>query len=271
MATETRPGRPPNEAVPRSSRVQSVDRAMALLRAVAAASGTETSASNLADSCGLNRATAWRILTTLEAHGMVTCDRVSGQWSIGMAVVELAGATGIDGLIAAAHGVLERLSLQTGETADLAVVRAGGLTYVDEVAPASIVTAKWLGRSVPLHATSTGKALLAFLSDKEVDRLLPSRLEAHTDTTTTNRKALRDELALTRERGYGTCRGELEASLNGVSAPALDRDGRPLAVISIWGPSERVTEARLPILGQLVVDAAMEITRLRAGDSTPRV
>ncbi len=201
---------------------------------------------------------------------MVTCDRLTGRWAIGLAVVELAGATGVDGLIAAAHGVLEKLSLQTGETADLAVVRAEGLTYVDEVAPIAIVTAKWLGRSVPLHATSTGKALLAFLSDKEVERLLPQTLEAHTATTITDRVALLEELALTRERGYGTCRGELESSLFGVSAPALDHDGRPLAVVSIWGPGERVTEARLPTLGLLAVDAAMEITRLRTGYATPR-
>jgi len=247
----------------RASRVQSVDRAVALLRAVATASGEQSTAPALAEACGLNRATAWRILSTLETQGMVICDRKSGRWSIGLTVVEIAGNVGIDRLIADAHEVLERLSAMTGETADLAVVRGKGITYVDEVAPAAIITAKWLGRSVPLHATSTGKALLAFLSEKEVDRLLPNMLEAHTPTTITDRSELLEELALTRERGYGTCRGELESSLFGVSAPALDHNGRPLAIISIWGPGLRVTEARMPTLGLLAAEAAKEIARLR--------
>jgi DNA-binding IclR family transcriptional regulator len=248
-----------------ASRVQSVDRAMVLLRAVATASGAASTAPALADTSGLNRATAWRILRTLETHGMVSCDRETGRWSIGLSVVEIAGSVGIEGLIAVAHQVLQRLSSLTGETADLAVMRGVGLTYVDEVRSTSIVSARWLGRTVPLHATSTGKALLAFLGDRQVERLLPVTLEPHTATTITDREVLVAELVLTRERGYSTCRGELEDHLHGVSAPILDNDGRPLAVVSIWGPDLRVTQDRLPSLGVLVVDAAREIARLHDG------
>jgi DNA-binding IclR family transcriptional regulator len=110
------------------------------------------------------------------------------------------------------------------------------LTYVDEVRPTAVLTASWLGRTVPLHATSTGKALLAFLPAAEVSRVLAEELPAFTDATITTPEALAAELAATRARGYGTCAGELESSLYGVSAPVLDRSGRPLAVLSIWGP-----------------------------------
>ncbi|MEP6815588.1 MAG: IclR family transcriptional regulator [Marmoricola sp.] len=251
-----------------ASRVQSVDRAMVLLRAVALASGAGSTAPALADTSGLNRATAWRILRTLETHGMVTCDRDTGRWSIGLSVVEIASSVGIESLVAAGHEVLQRLSVQTGETADLAISRGEGLTYVDEVRPVAIVSARWLGRTVPLHATSTGKALLAFLSDRQVDWLLPVTLAAHTPTTITDRETLDAELALTRQRGYSTCRGELETHLHGVSAPVFDNDGRPIAVVSIWGPESRVTQERLPALGALAGEAAREIARLhdnRAG------
>lgn len=248
-----------------ASRVQSVDRAMVLLRAVAAASGAGSATPSLADASGLNRATAWRILSTLETHGMVSCDRITGRWSIGLSVIEIAGSVGIDGLISAAHEVLQRLTSVTGETADLAVLRGEGLTYVDEVRPSAIVSAKWFGRTVPLHATSTGKALLASLSARQLERLLPVTLEAHTSTTITEHESLLAELVLSRERGYSTCRGELESRLHGVSAPILDHEGRPLAVVSIWGPDLRVTEDRLPELGALVADAASEIARLHGG------
>jgi DNA-binding IclR family transcriptional regulator len=243
---------------------------MVLLRAVAAASGAASTTPALADASALNRATAWRILTTLETHGMVVCDRVTGRWYNGQSVVEIAGSVGIQGLVSAAHGVLQRLSTQTGETADLAVLRGTGITYVDEVRSSAIVSAKWLGRTVPLHATSTGKALLAFLGDRQVEQLLPESLEAHTPTTITDRESLFAELVLSRQRGYSTCRGELESQLHGVSAPILDPGGRPIAVVSIWGPQLRVTQGRLRELGALVADAAREIARLhdgRAGSS----
>ena len=74
---------------------------------------------------------------------------------------------------------------QTGETASLAMPAVGGLTYVDEVTPTAVLTASWLGRTVPLHATSTGKALLAFLPPSELRRVLPATLPAFTDTTIT--------------------------------------------------------------------------------------
>lgn len=230
-----------------------------LLQAVAAASGRKSTVAALAQACGLNRATAWRILGTLEAHGMVSQDRASGRWSVGLAVADLARSIGIDDLLAVAHPVLVRLSTQTGETADLALLRGGGLTYVDEVRPSAIVSAEWLGRTVPLHATSTGKALLAFSGPGELDRLLPAELTAHTATTIVDRDALAVELDLTRTRGYATCRGELESHLHGVSAPVLGPAGRPLAVVSIWGPDVRVTADRLPALGRLAVEAADQV------------
>jgi DNA-binding IclR family transcriptional regulator len=141
----------------------------------------------------------------------------------------------------------------------------GGLTYVDEVTPKAVLTASWLGRAVPLHATSTGKALLAFLPPGELRRVLPMTLPAFTDTTITTPVELHAELAATRARGYGTCAGELESSLYGVSAPVLDRTGRPLAVLSIWGPRDRVSEQTFTVLGPIAVAAAQEVGTSRPG------
>ena len=157
--------------------------------------------------------------------------------------------------------MLERTCAQTGETASLAVPGMGGLTYVDEVTPTAVLTASWLGRSVPLHATSTGKALLAFLPAEQVRRVLAGALTAFTDTTITDPRGAGRELAATRARGYGVCAGELESSLYGVSAPVLDRAGRPLAVLSIWGPKDRVQEEPFAELGAVAVRAAAPVVR----------
>jgi DNA-binding IclR family transcriptional regulator len=245
---------------PRASRVQSVDRAVRLLRAVAAATGAESSVTALAETCGLNRATAWRILMTLERAGMVSGNRETGQYAIGLGLVELARGAGADALAQSAHAMLEKLSLQTGETAAFAVTRIGALVYVDEVHPKAVVAAGWRGRAVPLHATSTGKVLLAFSPPEDVDRMLGPTLQRWTDTTVTDRGALMAELAEARQKGYAVCRGEFEESAYGVSAPVLDTAHRPIAVVSVWGPGDRVTEDRFDTLGALVRDAARTLT-----------
>jgi DNA-binding IclR family transcriptional regulator len=198
-----------------SARTQSLDRAIRLLLAVGAANPDRSTVAALADDCDLNRATAWRLLTTLESHGLVDRDAGTGRYTIGFTAVQLASAAGFDGLATLAHPLLGRVSAQTGETADLAIVRPLGLTYIDEVTPPSIVAATWLGRAVPLHATSTGKAMLAWLPDQEAASLLAGPLPPYTDTTITNRDALAAELIATRQRGYGVCRGELERTLFG--------------------------------------------------------
>ena len=164
-------------------------------------------------------------------------------------------------LIRAAAPVLAALSLQTGETAALAVLRGGELVYVEESAPESIVAATWKNRAVSLHATSTGKALLAFLDPRERDRLLERAgpLVAHTPTTIVDPEALAAELTRTRERGYGCCAGEFEVTAYGVSAPVLGGSGEVLALVSLWGPGDRLTPERFEPLGRLVASAAASI------------
>jgi DNA-binding IclR family transcriptional regulator len=229
---------------------------MQLLRAVATAAPADSTAARLAETCGLNRATAWRILHTLEAHDVVACHRESGRWSVGVTISELAESAGTEALVARVRPGLERLSQQSGETAALAVWRLGMLTYVDEVVPPSIVSATWLGQAVPVHATSTGKVLLAFGDTTAGPR---RRLERFTDTTITTVGALDEELAQVRRRGFATCRGEYDASAWGVSAPVVDTAERLVAVLSIWGPGTRVGEKRLSVLGPLVRSAATRL------------
>jgi DNA-binding IclR family transcriptional regulator len=243
-----------------SVRIQSVDRAVDLLQAVAAARPDASSAPALARACGLNRATAWRLLKTLQARGLVNLEEATGRYSIGLTTVELGNAAGPDALIAAAHPELERTCDETGETAALAVAGIGGLCYVDEVTPTAVLTASWLGRFVPVHATSTGKAMLAFLPAEQTRRVLGGELRSFTATTITDPEALAAELAATRARGYGTCAGELESSLYGVSAPVLDHARRPLAVLSIWGPHDRVHEGLFAELGAVAVRAAARVS-----------
>lgn len=244
-----------------SGRVQSLDRAAALLNAISAGSPDGRSVAELAAECNLNRATTWRLLATLEHHAMVERDPVSNRYGIGFAITRMATTAGVEGLVRRSHDVLERLCSSTGETANLAVAQRLVLTYVDEVTPPVVLTARWLGQQVPIHATSAGKAYLAWLPDAELDAVLAEPLREYTPTTTTDGRALRAELAEVREHGYSTSVGELEPHLYGVAAPVLDGQDRPFAIVSIWGPQDRVPESRFPQLGTLAQQAAAEIAQ----------
>jgi DNA-binding IclR family transcriptional regulator len=249
-----------------SGRVQSVDRALKLLAVVAAAAPRGETAAVLAAQCDINRATAWRLLGTLEAHGLVERDPSTNLYKIGLALIRMSAAAGYDGLVRRTRPILQRVSVQTGETADLAVAGLHGVTYVGEVAPPSVMAINWLAREVPLHATSTGKAFLAWLPTDEALGLLEGPLRGFTDTTVTDRDVLLDELAKTRARGYAECAGELEPTLYGVSAPVLNAtDGRPLAVFSIWGPVDRVPVSRFSKLGPIAIEAAAEVRAAASG------
>lgn len=240
-------------------RVQSVQRAAALLAAIADSPEAQT-APELAERCGLNRSTAWRILTTLEDEGLVYRDPATNRYSIGHAVARLAAA-GTEALPRAARPHLEELSRRTGETVSLAVPRGLQLVYVDQVQAPHVMAADWLGRAVPFHATSTGKALLAWLRDEELEAALAHPLLSFTDTTITDPAKLRAELERVHRRGYAISRGELEAALWGVSAPLLDRSRRPLAVVSVWGAEARLRSKGLDELGRATAATAAGAAR----------
>ena len=156
--------------------------------------GPLATATALAETVGLNRTTTWRLLSTLEQQRLVSLDRDTGRYSLGFGLIDLAGQAGDSSLARASRAVLQRIAIQTGETAAMAVMRDGALTYVAEADAGAIVSVTWQGRPVSLHATSTGKVLLAFSGPDEVRALLRlprgGRLQRFTSATITSRAAL---------------------------------------------------------------------------------
>ncbi len=147
---------------PRAKTIQSVDRAAALIKAIADSSHSPT-VNELAAACGLNRSTTWRLLATLDSHGLIERDPISQRYSLGYAFLRIAAGADVDPLVRRGRPVLEQLADDTGEATNLAVARRFSLVYVDQVDPPHVMAPNWYGRTVPLHATSTGKAYLAYL------------------------------------------------------------------------------------------------------------
>jgi DNA-binding IclR family transcriptional regulator len=239
----------------RPGTIQSVDRAATLLKAIAEARRPPTVV-ELAEACGLNRSTAWRLLATLERHGLVERDPVTQRYGVGYALMGIAAAADHESLARRTRPALEALAADTGETVGLAVAKRLRLVYVEQIEAAQIMTVNWLGKSVPLHATSAGKAFLAYLDAEERDALLDGELERFTAATVTDRAALERQFDAVRQHGYCVCIGELEDTLFGASAPILGVRRRPLGVVSVWASQHRVPGARLGAIARRTRQAA---------------
>ena len=143
----------PGPATDGVQRIQAVDRAIVLLKAVAA-STTPPTVLELARRCGINRATAWRLLRTLEHHGLVDRDAVTQRYTVGYGATIIASAVTDDALIRRVRPLLTDLCLRTGEAVTLAVARRFNLVYADQVEPPNMMAPNWLDKPLPLHATS---------------------------------------------------------------------------------------------------------------------
>jgi IclR family transcriptional regulator, acetate operon repressor len=240
--------------------IQSVDRAVDVLEYLARHG--DASVTDLATKLDVHRSTAFRLLAALEARGLVEQVSERGRYRLGFGIVRLAGASAarLD-LVEQSRPVTQRLALEVADTVNVARLEAGAAVNVDQVrGPASVTSHNWVGQRTPLHATSSGKVLLAHLDRQEQDRLLAGPLERFTPATITDPAALRRELDVVAEAGWASTIEELELGLNAVAAPIRQQDGVVIAALSVSGPSYRLVPARIPGIALAVVSAADEIS-----------
>ena len=119
----------------------------------------------------------------------------------------------------------------------------------------------WVGQLIPLHCTSNGKVLIAFLPEDRQRDLLVQPLARFTDSTITDVDLLLKELATVREQGYATAFEELEQGLVAVAAPIRDLSGNVVASLSASGPVYRLERDRIPGIAAAVRTGAAEISR----------
>lgn len=223
--------------------VSGIERALDVLLLFARSSAASLGVSEISRELGLSKAVVHRILTTLCSRQLVTVDPATRRYVLGPSSLALGRAflARID-IRDLAREPLRRLSRQTNETATLSIRVRNSRIYLDQVTPPRDVKMEVvIGELFPLHAGSSSKAFLAFMSDDERDAYLDSGpLAALTDHTVVDADYLRDELRLIRERGYAVSFGERQAGAASVAAPVFNHEGEPVAVISVCGPVERI-------------------------------
>ncbi|HYB47694.1 MAG TPA: IclR family transcriptional regulator [Streptosporangiaceae bacterium] len=241
--------------------VQSVDRAVAILEILAR--DGEAGVTEVARELGVHKSTASRLLAALDRRELVSQDTARGRFRLGVGLVRLAGAAGrsLD-VVQESRPVCQVLARQVGETVNLAILSGRDALYLDQVAgPAALSPHNWAGQRIPLHATSDGKVLLAYLSQAELAGCLTPPLRRFTDRTITTLDELSPALAEVRQRGFATAVDELEAGLTAIAAPVRDAEGQVVASISASGPSFRIPADRIGQVAESVRRAAAEISR----------
>ncbi|WP_206316715.1 IclR family transcriptional regulator [Streptomyces composti] len=244
-----------------ASAVQSVDRAVSVLEILARRG--EAGVTEIADELGVHKSTAFRLLGVLENRGLVAQSKDRGKYYLGAGVLRLAGAAALR-LDISQEGVpvCRELADELGETVNLAVLDGDAAVNIMQARGTAAVTAQdWLGRRTPLHATASGKVLLAHLPPALREEQLARPLERFTERTITRAAVLQGELDEALRRGYGSTLEELELGLAAVAAPVRSHDGEVIAAISVSGPVYRLSAARLPELGGRAAEAAAELSR----------
>ncbi|MET9230361.1 IclR family transcriptional regulator [Lentzea sp. NPDC003310] len=226
--------------------VQSVDRAVAVLELLAR--NGEAGITEIAAELGVHKSSASRLVYTLQSRELVEQDGERGPFRIGIGMLRFAGAvTGPVDYVRVGGPVCTELADRLGETVNIAVMDGGVALNVSQARGGSAVAAQnWVGQRTPLHATSSGKVLLAAASADEQERLLANGLESCAPRTITDPGALRCVLRRTTEDGFATCMEELEAGLHAVAVPVFGSHGDVVAAISAAGPAYRMAPARMP-------------------------
>ncbi|MHA5053549.1 IclR family transcriptional regulator [Streptomyces sp. SD15] len=243
------------------SAVQSVDRAVSVLEILARLG--EAGVTEIADELDVHKSTAFRLLGVLENRGLVAQAKDRGKYYLGAAVLRLAGAAAVR-LDISQEGVpvCRELAGELGETVNIAVLDDDAAVNIMQARGTASVTAQnWLGRRTPLHATSSGKVLLAHMPPTLREGLLARSLPRFTERTITGTATLRAELGAVVEQGYGMTIEELELGLAAVAAPIRAHDGKVIAAISVSGPVYRLNSDRLPELAKRTVAAGAELSR----------
>ncbi len=228
--------------------------------------------SDLARQSGLNKATCFRMMTEMQALGLVEQITLSKAYRLGPAVLRLAALR--EAAVPtrdAAMPVVQSLARETGETAHLSHIVGPTLRTLAFAYSSAHGTKVMMEDAdlLPFHATSSGLAVMAFLPDAHVDSLLSAPLPAYTATTDTNPTHIRAQLAMIRNTGWSETHATFEADVRSVAVPLFDATGACTGAIGIAAPAARVTPALHAQMVTGVMRAGSEITALWGGQLPP--
>ncbi len=248
------------------NRVQSVDRAMALLRRLSESAGMTLS--ELAAAEGESAATVYRVLVTLQVHGIVESEDPGQVWHVGAGAFRIGSAfLRRTKVVERARSVMDRLMRETGETANLGIENRDEVLFLSQVETHEAIRAFFApGTKSPMHVSGIGKALLAWYPEDRIRQIATRQgLEGFTSFSITSETTLLRDLARARARGFAIDDQERAEGMRCVAAPIFNAYGEPIAGLSVSGPAFRLPLSATDRIGALVRAAADEVTAATGG------
>ncbi len=211
------------------------------------------------------------LLSTLQHENFVRFDPERGVWMVGVQAF-IVGSAFLRSrkLTEVARPIMRQLMEQSGETVNLAVEDSGEAVYIAQIECHKTMRAiARPGGRAAMHCSGVGKALLAAMSDDEVDCIVAMRgLPVATAKSIPNQAGLSAELAAIRQRGFAIDDEENAIGLRCVAAVIHDEDAKPIAAISLSGPTARIGDDLLSSFGAAICDAAARITEGLGGPAS---
>ncbi len=220
----------------------------------------ELSLKDISRALQMPKATAFRLVYTLEKKGFLQKNYYNGTYQLGLRLFHLGSlVTTFQGIGKVARPYLYELSNETDETVELAVLDGNKIFIIDKIDSKQYLKASDAGKKLPLHCTASGKILTAY-AIKKVLNWPPKTLEAYTDATITDPTTLLEELEQVRKQGYALDKGELSVDVRAVSAPIRNNQGTVLAALTIVAPASRIKGGVLDYLIKRTMETADQIS-----------
>jgi IclR family transcriptional regulator, KDG regulon repressor len=247
----------------RENMVKSVSRALDIITLVSLKKGG-LGVTEIANQIDINKSSVYRILSTLVQYGYIEQDSETGRYKLGYKFLEVSSKLleSID-LRSEARPFLQELENVTNEVIHLVVYDQGEVVYIEKLeGNETLRMHSKVGKRAPMHCTSVGKAILAYLpSNVVVDILDRKGMPMHTDKTITNKDDFLQELIQVRKKGYALDLEENEYGITCIAVPIFDHLGKVAAAISISGPTMRMTDKRLVELQTHMIHIGKQISK----------
>ena len=217
---------------------------------------------------GYDKATTYRYLSELVAFGLLEQDPDTKRYRLGPAVLRLANVReSLFPLRSAVQAITDRLSEATSETAHISLLQ--GLTLsplAKKESPKHAARVSLaLSEILPLHATASGLAILAFADAALLERTIHSPMKKYTEFTATDEERLRADVAKTAACGFGMSDQGYEEEVFGIAVPFFDERAHAIGTAAVASPTSRMSEELATTIKKSLIVAARAITETRGG------
>ncbi len=234
--------------------IQSIDRALQVLE-LFSLEKPEWGVTEISKVLNIYKSNVHNILSTFAEKGFVKKDSKTDKYKLGIKFFEL-GSVVIQNmdLRRIAHTYIEKLSKEFNETVHLGVLDEGRVISIErEESNKGLCSRIEIGRRAPLYCTAVGKAIMAYLSENEINLIIKEKeLEKYTENTITTKEGLENEFKKIRKQGYAVDNMEHEEGVRCVASSIRDYSGGVIASMSVSGPAFRINEDNMFVIAKKI-------------------